>query len=63
MDEAPPHYYQQGRNFLNTSYPRRWIGKREPVAWPPRSPDLNAIDFFALSHFKVMVYEREYLNE
>jgi hypothetical protein len=34
------------REYLNTHFPGRWIGKAEPVAWPPRSPDLTPLDFF-----------------
>lgn len=26
----------------NEHYPRRWIGRGGPVAWPPGSPDLAA---------------------
>ncbi|GBM75445.1 hypothetical protein AVEN_182316-1 [Araneus ventricosus] len=27
------------------------------VAWPPRSPDLNPLDFFFWGHMKSLVYE------
>ncbi|GBO16290.1 hypothetical protein AVEN_146960-1 [Araneus ventricosus] len=39
------------------SYPARWIGHGGPVAWPPRSPDLNPLDFFFWGHMKSSVYE------
>ncbi|GBM95153.1 hypothetical protein AVEN_17586-1 [Araneus ventricosus] len=37
--------------------PARWIGRGGPVAWPPRSPDLNPLDFFFSGHMKSVVYE------
>ncbi|GBM11235.1 hypothetical protein AVEN_267807-1 [Araneus ventricosus] len=45
------------RHFLNATYPSRWIGCGVPVAWPPRSPDLNPLDFFFWGHMKSLVYE------
>jgi hypothetical protein len=45
-DSAAPHYARNVKNFLNLTYPRRWIGRGGHVAWPPRSPDLTSPDFF-----------------
>ncbi|GBO37895.1 hypothetical protein AVEN_81984-1 [Araneus ventricosus] len=45
------------RHFLNATYPARWIGRGGPVAWPPRSSDLNPLDFFFWEHMKSLVYE------
>lgn len=45
-DGAPPHFRQDVRNFLNNSFPERWIGRRGPIHWPARSPDLTPLDFF-----------------
>ncbi|GFW99694.1 uncharacterized protein TNCV_3419251 [Trichonephila clavipes] len=36
-------------------WPDRWIGRQGPVLWPPRSPDLTALDFFLWSHLKELV--------
>ena len=33
------------RDFLNANFPDMWIIKGEPLAWPPRSPDWNPLDF------------------
>jgi hypothetical protein len=44
-DGAPAHYSLRVRRFFTDSYPQRWIGRGGPVAWPPRSPDLNPLDF------------------
>ncbi|GBN20883.1 hypothetical protein AVEN_5412-1 [Araneus ventricosus] len=37
--------------------PARWVGRGGPVAWPPRSPDLNPLDFFFWGHMKSLVCE------
>ena len=42
-DGAPPHYTRHVREFLNESFPNRWLGRGGPVAWPPRSPDLTLV--------------------
>lgn len=46
QDGAPAHFSLEVREFLNNTFPNRWVGRGEPVAWPPRSPDLNPCDFF-----------------
>jgi hypothetical protein len=46
QDDAPPHYFGEAREYLNTRFPGRWIDRAAPLAWPPRSPDLTALDFF-----------------
>ena len=33
------------RNFLNLVFLQSWIGRKCPVAWPPRSCDLTPMDF------------------
>ncbi|KAJ8883902.1 hypothetical protein PR048_015757 [Dryococelus australis] len=39
---APAHYNISVREYFDATYPQRWIGRGGPLAWPPRSPDLNA---------------------
>jgi hypothetical protein len=46
QDGAPPHYLEELREYLNTCFPGRWIGRAAPIAWPPLSPDLTLLDFF-----------------
>lgn len=55
-DGAPPHYSIVAREYLNEIFPRRWIGRGGPVNWPARSPDLNAMDFFAWGYIKFIVF-------
>jgi hypothetical protein len=54
---APPHYTRHVREYLNESFPNRWLGRGGPVAWPPRSPDLTPLDYYLWGHMKTLVYE------
>ncbi|XP_066141312.1 uncharacterized protein [Euwallacea fornicatus] len=58
QDGAPPHYTLNVRQYLNNTFPRRWIGRGNdaPVQWPPRSPDLTPCDFFLWGFLKSKVY-------
>jgi hypothetical protein len=51
------------RDVLNNVYRDRWIGRRRPVAWPPRSPDWNPLDFYLWEHLKSLVYTATVDNE
>lgn len=62
-DGAPCHYATIVRAHLDETYPDRWIGRGGPIAWPPRSPDLNPIDFFIWGYYKEIAYARESTNE
>ena len=35
----------------------RWIGRRGPITWPARSPDLNPLDFNLWRHLKTNAYD------
>ena len=56
QDGAPPHYLREVREYLNTRFPGRWIGRAAPLAWPPRSPDLTPLDFFLWGFVKDRVF-------
>ncbi|XP_066157702.1 uncharacterized protein [Euwallacea fornicatus] len=56
QDGAPPHYALAVRQFLNENFPSHWIGRRDPIEWPARSPDLTPLDFFFWGHLKSKVY-------
>lgn len=58
-DGAPPHYAAAVREFLDANFPGQWIGRRGPVEWPARSPDLSPLDFFLWGHIKSKVYATE----
>ena len=53
-DSAPAHFHLIVRRYLNRWYGERWIGRGEP--WPPRSPDLNHLDFCVQGYAKGLVY-------
>lgn len=56
QDGAPPHFLRAVRDFLNTVFPNRWIGRRGAIEWPPRSPDLTPLDYFLWGYLKSKVY-------
>lgn len=47
QDGCPAHYARRVREHLSNTFPDRWIGRLGPILWPPRSPDLNPLDFFS----------------
>ena len=56
QDGAPAHFGQQVRIFLDQNFPGQWIGRRGPIEWPPRSPDMTPMDFFFWGYLKSVVY-------
>jgi hypothetical protein len=49
LDGAPPYFALHVCDYLNKTFPGRWIGRGSEVspvsfAWPPRSPDLTTPD-------------------
>jgi hypothetical protein len=38
----------RAREFVDQQFPGHWIGRRVPVEWPERSPDLTPLDFLSL---------------
>ena len=55
-DGAPAHFSIQVREYLNARFGNNWIGRGGPVLWPPRSPDLNPLDFCIWGYLKLLVY-------
>ncbi len=45
------------RAWLDEKFPGRWIGRRGPIEWPTRSPDLSPCDFFLWGYLKNIVYQ------
>lgn len=58
QDGAPPHYSLMARNWLNKHLPDRWIGRRGPLEWAARSPDLTPLDFYLWGYVKQKVYQK-----
>ena len=55
-DGAPPHSSREVRNFLNSRFPGRWIGRSGPHNWPARSPDLIPLGYCVWGWMKELVY-------
>lgn len=62
QDGAPPHYAAPVRAFLDEVFHGRWIGRRGPIEWPARSPDLNPLDYFLWGYLKSKVYVNRPVN-
>ena len=56
QDGAPAHYAKDVRQWLDETFPGCWIGRRGPIKWPARSPDLTPPDFFLWGVLKNAVY-------
>lgn len=56
QDGAPAHFARIVRQYLDLVFPNRWIGRSGPILWPPRSPDLTALDFFLWGFLKDRVF-------
>lgn len=59
QDGAPCHTAMETRNYLDTIFPGRWVGKYGPTPWPPRSPDLTSCDNALWGIVKRRVRERK----
>ena len=54
-DGAPLHFSQIVRQYLNHTFPNRWIGRGGTQNWPPQSPDLNPLHYQVWGYMKAMV--------
>ncbi|KAJ4436560.1 hypothetical protein ANN_16592 [Periplaneta americana] len=55
-DGASANFSRTARRYSDVRFPDRWIGRGGPIAWPPRSPDLNPLDLYLWGHLKSLVY-------
>jgi hypothetical protein len=56
QDGASLHWSLDVRDFLDRTFPQRWLGRDGPTRWPPRSPDITYLDFFLWGYAKYRVY-------
>ena len=56
QDGAPPHWGLKVCQFLNETFPDRWIGRDGPIPLPPRFPDITPLNFFLWGYVKDIVY-------
>lgn len=64
QDGAPPHIGGDVLTLLDQTFPNRWMGRgtrQHPasVAWPPRSPDLTACDYWLWGYMKGRIFHRD----
>jgi len=57
QDGAPPYFGVDVRAWFNEKFPGRWIGRRGPIEWTARTPDLTPLDFFLWGYVKQLVYK------
>jgi len=58
-DGAPSHYTRHVMQYLNDTFPNRWIGRGSTINWPPRSPDLTPLYFCLWVLMKSEVYRKK----
>lgn len=56
QDVAPAHPASVVTNWLGEQFRLRWIGRKEPVPWSPRSSDLTPAGFILWYYVKRKVY-------
>ena len=59
QEGAHPHYAIAVREILDDHLQNRWVGRRGPIEWPARSPDLTACDYLWWGYLKEKVYARK----
>lgn len=63
QDGASIHSTVAVRQWLDTNFPGKWIGRYSVNPWPARSPDLTPMDFFLWGYLKTKVYKhRPFIN-
>lgn len=55
-DGCPAHHTRDVVDYLNNTFPNRWIGRSGEINWPGRSPDLSPNDFFLWGHLHDRLY-------
>jgi hypothetical protein len=58
-DRATPHLLLTFRQFSNSFYPEKRMGREGQAAWPARSPDLNPLYSYLRGHLHSTVRTTE----
>lgn len=56
-DGCPAHFSTIVREYLDVTFPARWIGRGSLFPWPARSPDLTCLDFYLWGRLKDIVFQ------
>jgi hypothetical protein len=46
MHDSSPENFSRAVRDAHIIHHDRWMDRGGPIAWPPRSPDLNPLDFY-----------------
>lgn len=55
-DGCPAHNISAVEDYLNFTFPNKWIERDGAILWPPRSADLNSCDLFLWPTINNKVY-------
>jgi hypothetical protein len=58
-DAVSPNLSLIATHYLNQQLPNRWVGRSSGQIWPPRSPDLNPLDYRVWGYIKAMMCARK----
>jgi len=64
---APAHYALNVREYLNDTFPDKWIGRDSvtsptPFEWPARSPELTTCDNYLWGYMRDIVSKQRYYS-
>ena len=59
QQDKVPNYSTDVKALLDEKFPKRWIGRRGPIEWTARLPDLTPCDFFLCGYAKQKVYQQK----
>ena len=59
QDGAPAHTSRMAMEWLEKRFPGRLISNKSDFIWPPRSPDLNPLDFFLWGYMKEQIHRAQ----
>lgn len=48
--------------YVDQVFQNKWIGQKGPLKTPPRSPDLNPLDYFLWGYLKSKIYKTKLAN-
>ena len=61
-DGCPAHSTRNVSQWLNRTFPNKWLGRNTDPRWPPRSPDITPLDYFLWGYLKQKVYKDRPFN-
>ena len=59
QDGAPAHTSRMAMEWLENRFPGRLLSNKSEFIWPPRSPDLNPLDFFLWGYMKEEIHRAQ----